>query len=222
MKSWYKKPDCEDIQIRAQTTPLIDAFIAGLSVLKNVPLNVLIPDPQMLPPESIRVFYVDPDYVNDLVAGALSIGRYLDPPAAAAGNMGFLIRSANLFSFGAVEIGALLKDTEVEFLRKDMLGADILLAITDGAFDTISITQPEEARHFGFEEDDRGNLQVVMTDYDGKSLGTTINAVFREGGDGVVDVAKMAGLMKDKFSQFTSLEFAVQMSNKRAKCELGV
>jgi hypothetical protein len=221
MKSWYHQPDYGGIQIKAQASPLVEAFIAGLSVLKNVPLNVLIPDPQMLPPESIRVFYVDPDYVKALTEGALSIGQYFDPPAAAGGNMGFLVRSANLFSFGAVEIGALLKDKEVDFLRKDMAGADILLCITKGAFDTISITQPEEARHFGFEENDKGKLQAAMTDYDGKSIGT-IDAVFRENADDVVDVKKMAGLMAPKFPQFTSLEFAVQMSNKRAKCELGV
>jgi hypothetical protein len=221
MKSWYIQPDYGGIQIKAQMTPLIETFVAGLSVLKNVPLNVLIPDPYMLPPESIRVFYVDPDYVKTLAEGALSIGRYFDPPAGAAGNMGFLIRSAQLFSFGAVEIGALLKDNEVKLLRKDMFGADILLCIADGVFDAISITQPEEARHFGFEEDDAGNWQVAMTDYDGKSLGR-INAVFREGAEGVVDVAKMAGFMASRFSKFTSLEFAVQMSNKRAKYELEV
>lgn len=221
MKSWYRQPDYGGIQIRA-ASPLVEAFIADLSLLKNVPLNVLIPDPMMLPPESIRIFYVDPDYVKALAEGALFIGQYYDPPIAAEeGNMGFLVRSANLFSFGAVEIGALLKDKEVDFLRKDMFGADILLCITDGAFDTISITQPEEARHFGFEEDDKGNLQVAMTDYEGKSIGT-IGAVFREGTDDVVDVVKMAGQMKLKFNSFTSLEFAVQMSNKRAKCELGV
>jgi hypothetical protein len=221
MKSWYLPPDYNGIQIKAWTSPLIEAFIADLSVLKNVPLNVLIQDPQMLPPESIRVFYVDPDYVKSLAEGALSIGRYFEPPAGAGGNMGFLIRSANLFSFGAVETGALLKGGAVDFLRKDMFGPDILLCITKGVFDTISITQPEEARHFGFEEDDEKNLHVAMTDYDGKSLGT-VSAVFREGAGDVVDVTKMAGVMAPKFSRFTSLEFAVQMSNKRAKCELGV
>ncbi|HEY2324068.1 MAG TPA: hypothetical protein VGJ82_14520 [Thermoanaerobaculia bacterium] len=49
-------------------------FLAALALLQNVPFNQLIPYQRMLPPESIRFFYVDQDWIESLVDGALSIG----------------------------------------------------------------------------------------------------------------------------------------------------
>lgn len=50
-------------------------WIAQLRLLNGVPFNYLIPDEKMLPPESIRFFYLDFNWINALVDGAFSIGR---------------------------------------------------------------------------------------------------------------------------------------------------
>jgi hypothetical protein len=50
-------------------------FIGGLRLLKGVPFSYLVPDERMLPPESLRLFTVDPDWIEALVDGAFSIGR---------------------------------------------------------------------------------------------------------------------------------------------------
>ena len=50
-------------------------FIGGLRLLKGVPFAYLVPDERMLPPESLRLFTVDPDWIEALVDGAFSIGR---------------------------------------------------------------------------------------------------------------------------------------------------
>jgi len=52
-------------------------WMARLKLLYGVPFNYLVPDEGMLPPESIRFFYVDVNWVNALLDGAYSIGRDL-------------------------------------------------------------------------------------------------------------------------------------------------
>jgi hypothetical protein len=54
--------------------PVID-FIASLRRLENVPFGYLVPDERMLPPESLRFFTLDPNWVEALVDGAFSVGR---------------------------------------------------------------------------------------------------------------------------------------------------
>lgn len=49
-------------------------WLAGLRLLEGVPFVSLLPNAAMLPAESIRFFYVDPNYLNALSDGANSIG----------------------------------------------------------------------------------------------------------------------------------------------------
>ena len=51
------------------------AWFANLAMLEGVPFNYLVPDERMLPPESIRFFHVDQDWIDALIDGAFSIGR---------------------------------------------------------------------------------------------------------------------------------------------------
>ncbi|HEX8174270.1 MAG TPA: hypothetical protein VF543_04015 [Pyrinomonadaceae bacterium] len=52
----------------------VAAWLAELRLLYGVPFVNLVPDVRMLPKESLRFFFVDPNYIEALVAGALSIG----------------------------------------------------------------------------------------------------------------------------------------------------
>ncbi|HSC90823.1 MAG TPA: hypothetical protein VLB86_04130 [Gaiellaceae bacterium] len=49
-------------------------FLAGLRLLQGVPFSYLVPDADLLPPESIRFFYLDRRWTDALVQGALSVG----------------------------------------------------------------------------------------------------------------------------------------------------
>ncbi|HET9443363.1 MAG TPA: hypothetical protein VFO65_08560 [Acidimicrobiales bacterium] len=49
-------------------------FLARLRLLEGVPFNYLVPDAAMLPLETIRFFYVDRNWLDALVQGALSVG----------------------------------------------------------------------------------------------------------------------------------------------------
>lgn len=55
----------------------LSKWLGRLQLLKGVPFNYLVPDEQMLPPESIRFFYLDMNWVDSLSDGAFSIGRNL-------------------------------------------------------------------------------------------------------------------------------------------------
>lgn len=55
--------------------PEIYTWVAKLKLLDGVPFNYLVPDERMLPPESIRLFHVDINWIHALIDGGLSIGR---------------------------------------------------------------------------------------------------------------------------------------------------
>ena len=49
-------------------------WLAQLYLLVNVPFENLVPHNGLLPPESVRFFYLDPNWLAALVEGALAIG----------------------------------------------------------------------------------------------------------------------------------------------------
>jgi hypothetical protein len=64
--------------IASAQPPLPDEVVSwfgDLAALRGVPFNYLVPDERMLPPESIRFFHVDQNWIDALVDGAFSIGR---------------------------------------------------------------------------------------------------------------------------------------------------
>jgi hypothetical protein len=50
-------------------------FLAQLRLLYGLPFDYIVPRPEMLPPESIRFFYIDRNWTDRLVDGALSVGK---------------------------------------------------------------------------------------------------------------------------------------------------
>lgn len=53
----------------------IGNWLARLRLLYGVPFNYLVPDSRLLPVESIRFFYIDRNFTDRLVDGALSVGK---------------------------------------------------------------------------------------------------------------------------------------------------
>jgi hypothetical protein len=50
-------------------------WLARLRLLYGVPFNYLVPDSRLLPMESVRFFYIDRNFTDRLVDGALSVGK---------------------------------------------------------------------------------------------------------------------------------------------------
>lgn len=53
----------------------LESFLAHLRLLVGVPFEYLVPDPRLLPPESLRFFYLDRSWADRVVDGALSVGK---------------------------------------------------------------------------------------------------------------------------------------------------
>src|ERR1700685_4299755 len=54
---------------------IVQNWSTAVQLLQGVPFNYLVPDAAMLPPESLRFFTVDPNWVTALIDGALSVGK---------------------------------------------------------------------------------------------------------------------------------------------------
>ena len=74
-------PSCPEYQMPPNSSdwPLVLRFILDLYHLVNIPMHYLITDPSHLPDESLRFFYIDQNWVDALVDGALSLGNQIDP-----------------------------------------------------------------------------------------------------------------------------------------------
>lgn len=65
----------EDENVGPRIVPLdIRRLLGRLRLLEGVPFSYLAPDSLLLPPESIRFFYIDRNWTDALVQGALSVG----------------------------------------------------------------------------------------------------------------------------------------------------
>lgn len=71
-----RKPEEPDDRVDPSgvVPPDVVRFLARLRLLEAVPFNYLVPDETLLPVESIRFFYVDRNWLDALVDGALSVG----------------------------------------------------------------------------------------------------------------------------------------------------
>jgi len=55
--------------------PYMESFLSHVRLLVGVPFEYLIPDPRLLPDESIRFFYVDRSWTDRLVDGVVTVGK---------------------------------------------------------------------------------------------------------------------------------------------------
>ena len=86
MKSWFKNNRMlsgenvfcsigDQLSIAYMEKDEIRDFINGLYMLDGVPVGALIADRQLLPPETLKIFYLDHNWIEAMVDGVLSIGR---------------------------------------------------------------------------------------------------------------------------------------------------
>jgi hypothetical protein len=63
------------LQPEGDLPPYMESFLAHLRCLVGVPFEYLVPDERLLPPESIRFFYLDRSWADRLVDGAVAVGQ---------------------------------------------------------------------------------------------------------------------------------------------------
>ena len=59
----------------AEMPPYLASFLAHLRLLIGVPFEYLVPDARLLPPESIRFFYLDRSWTDRLIDGVIAVGK---------------------------------------------------------------------------------------------------------------------------------------------------
>ncbi|MEM9007316.1 MAG: hypothetical protein AAGE59_27800 [Cyanobacteria bacterium P01_F01_bin.86] len=168
----------------------IQTWFERLGLLYGIPFNYLVPDEQMLPPESIRFFCLDWFWVESLLDGAFSIGRVQDadvqqdsrqnPLTGKAKHIsGCLIRSDVIAGWPDLQIEAsefsiageqpMSQAQKLTVLRCDRLSENVLLCLFDGAIRTVDISLKPEGLHFGFNNDD-ANLWRELRKLDGTEM----------------------------------------------------
>lgn len=218
---------------------VVAAWFAGLGLLRGVPFPYLVPDPGLLPPESIRFFQVDPAWLACLVDGAFSIGRVTpadqdhdtdhgSPHVSTDGGArsGFLLRSEVVAGWPSLQVDGSAStaivdedipvDERLPILRMDRLAADLLFVMFDGAIGTVDIHQKPEAMHFGLDpEDDGTGWFKELRDADGRPTGSEVRPVtMRTAEASVVEVATLAGDIADQVLDGASMPagtFALEM-----------
>jgi len=77
-KRLFDELDSREIRERAVVPPSapapVTAFLGRLSLLHGVPFGYLVADEKLLPAESLKIFAIDPQWIDALIAGALSVG----------------------------------------------------------------------------------------------------------------------------------------------------
>ncbi|WP_106743597.1 hypothetical protein [Yoonia maritima] len=106
--------------------PMPDDLANWLTHLENlvgVPFNYLLPDSKMLPPETLRQFHIDPNWINALIDGAMSIGRHFESQNALG--LAQQAEHANLLSARSqtAEMKQMLRQTQLSQIPKRELPA---------------------------------------------------------------------------------------------------
>jgi hypothetical protein len=166
----------------------------------------------MLPPESLRLFYVDPNWLAALFDGATAIGSstpqqlpiwqdamaLLEQAALAeAGYVagpacGFLLRSGVVAAYPRLVVTGYADSGGSQVivpLRLEVIGKDVMIGIFPSPLQRLDIAEPPEGVRFGFEPDDSGapvlNLRNISGSDPGKETGAPpISAVPYLGRDG--------------------------------------
>lgn len=171
-------------------------WITRLRLLDGVPYHYLVPHEKMLPEESIRFFYLDPNWVEALVDGALSIGRsiseneeskiekmrietvqnmqYIRPqnPQKDTNSGGMKIDKVSGFLLRSELLSfgpRLIVDTSNALLKLKMarLSEDVLMCLFAGEIKDVRLHEPPEGLHFG--EKDTENFSNIAEIVDAKN-----------------------------------------------------
>lgn len=170
----------------------VATWFLELVLLQNVPFHYLVPRQEMLPPESLRFFTVDPAWVQCLLDGAFSVGRVStadlarDQSHTDGGVLptppvygGFLLRSqavsgwpqlgvegyADAVPAGTADPGDYaFTGGPATLLRMDRLAPDLLLCLFDGDVQTVDVHEHPDVVHFGVDRDDASDIGSYYKD----------------------------------------------------------
>ena len=157
----------------------LEEFLLDIRLLRRIPLSYLVPDPDLLPPESIRFFHVNQTWVDRVIDGVLSnttvgtvdfhysltvlqmVRAAVDP--APNGMTGMLIRSELARRWPTMIVQAysdpdagIEAEPDIDVLRAEPLSRDIFIALFAGKPRRVHLREPFDGIRYGVEEPDEG------------------------------------------------------------------
>ncbi len=166
--------ECDDLEFDL----IVARWLVQLITLKAVPFNYLVPHESMLPPNSMRFFVLDENWLIALIEGALSIGGHermdLEQLGATQGKVfsGFLLRSEVVGDYPDMHIAGYdyvkdddLKEDGKQPIIKTQLSSEVLLCMFPFQIQSIDLFLKKEALHMGFAVGD--DLEKSCRDKDG-------------------------------------------------------
>ena len=201
-------------------------WFQDLELLKNVPFNYLVPDTRLLPPESLRFFWIDSYWVDCLQDGAFSVGRVtkedlrLDVQSRSLRRSktqsdktitGFLLHSEVVSGWPGLEIEGYATpvtgnnfvgpENKLTILRRDLLSDNILLCFFAGEVKTLDLSIKGSSVNCGVDPVDpieKGSpITKGLRNLDGKQTTGNIEVPFRNQDLGVINIEEMTNRLKE-------------------------
>ena len=166
-------------------------WLASVRLLNGIPFQYLVPDDQLLQPETIRFFHVDRNWTDAATEGALSAATFgtrdrtfiaanhktirdaVDDAERsqwydkfysgdAANPSGFLLRSRAVSGWPGIEALGFRGDRQLSIMRMERLAPAVLLVIFEDIADRIEIREPRQGIQFGVESSSDGTWQIRL------------------------------------------------------------
>lgn len=178
----------------------LEAFLNDLRLLRRIPLSYLVPDPNLLPPESIRFFHVNQTWIDRVIDGVFSttnigtvdfhyslttlqlIRTMIDPsPNEMTGLLirseltrcwpKMLVRAFKTAAAGVDDDETTNPAASIRVLRAEPISRDIFIALFAGQPKRVHIREPFDGVRFGVEPKESGfGYEVDQRDKNGNPV----------------------------------------------------
>ncbi|MFK7948207.1 MAG: hypothetical protein AB8G11_11485 [Saprospiraceae bacterium] len=223
-------------------------WLAELVLLHHVPFNNLIADENLLPNESLRLFYLDKNWTNAMLDGALSIGIHSERDILLQQAMndiirtetnkklatdstiqlgtiaGLIIRSSIVSNYKGLEItGFEHNKIPIKTLRIERLATNILFVLFETIPMKVEIKAPSESRVLAIVNNEIPTRQ--LDNEVGKFTGETVvldDSHFRNTEKRVLNISALQQTIAQQLNrnQLTSSEFVIQLMKSPKVFEL--
>ena len=212
-------------EINQDLPTAIASWFQDLELLKNVPFNYLVPDTRLLPPESLRFFWIDSYWVDCLQDGAFSVGRVtkedlrLDVQSRSLQRSktqsdktitGFLLHSEVVSGWPGLEIEGYVNrvtgnafvgpENKLTIIRRDLLSDNILLCFFAGEVKTLDLSIKGSSVNCGVDPIEKGSpITKGLRNLDGSQTDEKkkIDVPFRNENLGVINIEEMTKRLKE-------------------------
>jgi len=197
-------------------------WFADLELLKGIPFNYLVSDERLLPPESLRFFWVDSYWVDCLQDAAFSIGRVTSSDlktdtqtrSSTSGtradelSTGFLLHSEVVSGWPGLEVegysdlidnqSAANPNNKLTILRKERLSDSILLCLFKGEVKTVDLSLKSQSVNCGVDPINQVKPPEIvkitkgLRKLNGEQGNKSINVSCKSQVGGVIDIKELA------------------------------